>query len=141
MNLVKDTDWAETTKIYQQSPFTALARVLHYSAMEGMDAHKDELEEIFKRNNTEASHQMVGLYTEYLVLFIHLVVRHSDALFGRQAANRILKELMPYIARNAQAYYEGDEREVLQTISHYFNEAETDYASAKYWLHQQKLTR
>lgn len=134
MALVEAKYWTEVTDRYMDDPARALARALHYCAMEGFHAHDESLRPVFETDNVSGSQMMTQLYSEYLVLFMHLTNRTADGMFGPENVREIQSQLLPYIGENAQAYYEGDIRSIVQTLGALANERERDYSSCSYFL-------
>jgi hypothetical protein len=132
--LVSDTEWQKLTSLYQEYPFWAVARALHFASLEGMHAHRESLEEEFKKNNDTASQKLADLYREYLILFLHLLNRIADEEVGPENVIKVQMSLIENIAKNAQAYYEGDVASVARMLMQVANDREQFYAGTKYWV-------
>ena len=132
--LVSGAEWQKLTTLYEEHPFWALARALHFSALEGMHAFRETLAEEFNKDNEIVSQMMAGIYREYLILFLHLLTRLADEEVGSENVSQIQQALISDIAKNAQAYYEGDVSSVARMLVQTANERERFYARAKYWV-------
>jgi hypothetical protein len=129
--VISDEKWTVLADSYQENPAHALAGAFHYSAVEGMNMHKDIIEAEFKRDSVAGSRMMADAYLEYILLFMHLMNRTADAMFGRQGATTVQHALLPFIVQNAGAYFEGN---VAQTVMRTANDREQRYAHTKYWV-------
>ncbi len=134
MSIITEKLWTELVETYRQSPEEGYARMLHVFAMQGVDNISDDLKPLFKKDKEKASRMMIGVYSEFLALYLHLTNRNADDQFGRENASKIQSFLVPYVVEFAKAYYVGDTNQVKRTIFGIANEAEGTYASAKYWL-------
>jgi hypothetical protein len=134
MSIVKDGDWTKNTNSYKDNPERAFARALHYCAMDGFDAHQEAIDKAFKVSKKKGSSVMVGLYTEYLMLFLHLLNRKAFEMFGSNNVSKIRSAILPYIVENAQLYYKGDAKSVAQSLVVLTNDRERNYAQCVYWV-------
>ncbi len=139
MALIKDQDWADVANSYQKNPERAFARMLHYCAMDGFNAHTEAIKKAFDLDKVKGSHMLVGLYAEYLALFMHLVSRKAHEILGPENVAKIQSALLPYIAENAQNYYEGDISAITRTILALANNREDEYAGCLYFASPKNL--
>lgn len=134
MPIIEDSILVEAARSYKVNPAKAFARMIHYCAMDGFDAHQDIIKKAFDSDNQTGSRMLVETYTEYLILYMHLITRKIDEIYGPENISKIQNLLLPSIAENALSYYEGDVKFMTQTIMTIANDRERDYAKCKYWL-------
>lgn len=134
MAIITEELWGELIETYRQNPVEGYARLLHYFVMNGFDTLSDDLDALFGKDKEQASAMMVGVYSEFLALYLHLTNRNAEAQFGRDNTSKIQSSLAPYIVENAKAYYTGDTDQVRTTIFSIANDAENTYAACKYWI-------
>jgi hypothetical protein len=132
--MVTDDQWVEATNIYRKDPVEGLALALHYAAMDGYNAFSDYLKEEFKKDKAKASSELVAAYTEFLVLFIHLLNRVSDEMLGWDGTTKVRQALLPHTVEYASRYYERYLTTVTDVIAVIANDAESSYAKCKYYV-------
>ena len=134
MPLIDDSEWANTANSYRDYPANSFARMLHYCAMEGFEAHTTTIEKAFGSSPDTGSQMLAETYVEYLVLFLHLVTRKIDEIYGSRNVAKFQKLLLPHVTKNAQAYFEGSIATVAQQLAAIANGRERDYAKCEYWV-------
>lgn len=133
--LVGQERWNKIVDIHNnKDPLRGLALALHYSAMEGFHGFSETLEPVFKEDSDHASQLLANLYLEYLLLFMHMTSRHAFELFGMDGRDAIANALLPYLAKNAGAYFEGNQKQLENLVMRNSNETEAIYGKTEYWI-------